>query len=270
MYYLAYNHALRDGAGAQVQRILSIFLIAHKYHFGYVHRPFITTEHGFDQRLLKRFNSLVEFSSHEECQEFDYTIEIIFFTREILNQLLQIRTNKKILLIVSNCPMIDHEPAILNDLYPVRFSWVVEELNDVIQIAFHIRRGDVTKTQIQERYVDISYYLDCIEALKTIFPQKSYEIHLFSQHNILSELKDVDPDILFHIDEDVVDSFKFLVNCDLLFSGYSSFSYSASMLRRKGIVLYKQFWHSFSPKALCIDSADDIVRYKDRILNCFF
>ena len=268
MYYFTYNDQLRDGAGAQVQRILSIFLLAYKYGFGYIHKSFFTKEHYFDECLLERFNRLVELSPLGNCPtQFDDVKEIVFFTIDVLVYFLQNPTDKNVLIIVSNCTIIDHEPMILNDPYPIKFSWIDEQVNDKIQIAFHIRRGDVSKTQNHDRYVDISYYLECIDALKIIFSNKPYNIHLFSEYNILTELGHIDSNIILHIDEDVVNSFKFLVNCDLLFAGFSSFSYSASMLRRKGIVLYKKFWHSFSPRALCIGHSSDIIAHKDCILD---
>lgn len=269
MYFFTYNDELRDGAGAQVQRILSIFLLAYKYGFGYIHKSFFTIEHGFDEHLLERFNRMIELFPLGNCpSHFDDVKEIVFFTRDVLVHFLQNPTDKNVLIIVSNCPIIDHEPIILlHDPYPIKFSWIDEQMNEKIQIAFHIRRGDVSKTENQDRYVEISYYLECIEALKVIFVDKPYHIHLFSESNILTELGHIDSNIILHIDEDVVDSFKFLVNCDLLFAGFSSFSYSASMLRRKGVVLYKKFWHSFSPKALCIDRSSDILVYKNCILD---
>lgn len=143
-------------------------------------------------------------------------------------------------------------------------------MNEETQIAFHIRRGhDVTPTINTFRYVELSHYLDYIKSLKQILV-KPYKIHLFSQEEIRKEVETIDefdPDIILHIDEDVVETFKFLVNCDLLFAGRSSFSYSATMLRRKGIVLYNPFWHSYPEKHLCVQNPSDIVTHRDRILQ---
>lgn len=267
MYYLTYNSRHNnDGAGAQLQKILSLFLIAKKFGMGYTHSPFFTSEHNFNKQLLDRFNHLIELFGYNK-KIFDRVIGIGHLTPEILDHLKNNQPDTDVLLIVPAANQyIDNTPSILHDLFPVKFSWVSDTLNTQTQIAFHIRRGDVSQTQNQDRFVALSYYLDCIKSLKMILT-RSYTIHLFSEGSITKELENVDENFVLHIDDDVVDSFKFLVNCDLLFAGHSSFSYSASMLRRKGIVLYSPFWHSYPEKYLCVRDPLDIITYKDLILE---
>lgn len=119
------------------------------------------------------------------------------------------------------------------------------------------------------RFVELSHYLEYLKFIKQILV-KPYKIHLFSQEEIRKEIhtmKDFDPDIILHIDEDVVETFKCLVNCDILFTGRSWFSYSAAMLRRKGIVLYNPFWHSYPKKHLCVQDPSDIIKNQEIILQ---
>jgi hypothetical protein len=73
--------------------------------------------------------------------------------------------------------------------------------------------------------------------------------------------------LFFHIDEDVIKTFIDLINADILFSGFSSFSYSAAILRRKGIVIYCKFWHNYSKKNILIENPESIIKNKEKIIN---
>lgn len=270
MYYITYNNEDRAGAGAQVQRILSLYLIAKHYHLGYTHTGFITDEHEFTEEVLAGFNNLIELSCYDK-KDFDEIIRVEHFTESVLSFIQHNpQPDKNILLVIPGAHLyIDTHPWLLNDLYPVKFSWVQENLNDETQIAFHIRRGyDVTRAVNADRFVEVSMYLDYMKELRKILT-KPYKFHIFSKKEILIELENIqfEPDVVLHIEEDVIETFKFLVNCDLLFAGPSSFSYSAAMLRRKGIVLYNPFWHSYPEKDVCLTSPNDVYLYKETILK---
>jgi hypothetical protein len=242
-----------------------------KYNLGYVHNGFITDEHGFDKDdTLNKFNNLIELYSYNKS-DFDETRHVIHFTEDVLKYIQNNPANDKdILLVIPGAHLyIDSNPSLLDDLYPVKFSWVDDTLNSETQIAFHIRRGyDVTRTANSDRFIEVSHYLEYIKELRKIM-NKPYRIHLFSKNEILEELQNIniDNDIVLHIGENVIDTFKSLVNCDILFTSPSSFSYTAAMLRRKGLVLYNPFWHSYPSKHLCLHSPSDIITHKDYILK---
>ena len=61
-------------------------------------------------------------------------------------------------------------------------------------------------------------------------------------------------------------SFIDLVNADILFAGFSSFSYSAAMLRRKGVVLYCKYWHNYSKKNILVVDSKSIYENREKIL----
>ena len=68
MLYLTYdNVAHTDGAGAQLQRIVSIYLISKFYNIGYVHQPITRMEYQglkaieenkFDPQQIDDYNKL--------------------------------------------------------------------------------------------------------------------------------------------------------------------------------------------------------------------
>ena len=271
MYYITYNTSDRAGAGAQVQRILSLFLLSQKYNLGYVHNGFITDEHGFSQEILDGFNHLIELYDYNK-RDFDEIIHMNHFNGEVLSLVQnEPKKDKDILIVIPGAHFhIDSNPSLLDDLFPVKFSWIDENLNPETQVAIHIRRGyDVTKTVNADRFVDASVYFEYIKELRKVLTTKPYKIHIFSKKEIAEELQaiDIDSDIVLHIEEDVIETFKFLVNCDILFAGRSSFSYSAAMLRRKGVVLYNPFWHGYPEKHVCLNSPEDIHTHREKILR---
>lgn len=270
MYYLTYNNEDRAGAGAQVQRILSLFLIAKQYNLGYVHTRFITREHDFTEEVLARFNNLFELSAYNK-KDFDEIVRVEHFTDTVLSYIQNNpQPDKDILLVIPGAHLfIDINHWLLDDPYPVRFSWVEDTLNAETQIAFHIRRGyDVSPTINADRFVEVSVYLNYMKELRTILT-KPYKFHILSKKEIRPELENVaiENDTVLHIEDDVINTFKFLVNCDVLFTGPSSFSYSAAMLRRKGVVLYNPFWHSYPDKCICLRHPNDVHTYKEQILS---
>lgn len=271
MYYLTYDNGDRAGAGAQVQRILSLFLLAKHYNLGYTHTRFITREHDFTEEVLARFNNLFELFSYDK-KDFDEIVRVQHFTDAVLSFIQDNpQPDKNILLVIPGAHLfIDTNPWLLDDPFPVKFSWVDDVLNNQeTQIAFHIRRGhDVTPTVNPDRFVAVSVYLDYMKELRKILT-KPYRFHIVSKKEIRPELADIplENDIVLHIEEDVAKTFKFLINCDVLFAGLSSFSYSAAMLRRKGIVLYNPFWHSYPDKSVCLTTPDDVHLYKEKILS---
>lgn len=260
------NDDLKDGAGAQIQRILSIFILSKYFKIPYLHSPLVECQH-IDADTVKRFNELIHLPSR-------YTKNLTITSYIHFNKLLlSIHINTLIKITAAHL-YIDANPHILNINIPeFHFPWIQETLSKSIRIAIHIRRGDVSPSSNKERYIDLSYYLDCIDTLSNIFSGINHTIEIYSESSIEEELLlaknrlESIPNLIYHLDEDVIDTFKSLVNADILFAGFSSFSYSAHMLRRKGITLYTPFIHKYSNNSICIDTPNKILKYKDRILN---
>lgn len=98
-YYLTYNNKdCRDGAGAQIQRMLSLFILAKKLGFGYVHQQFVTEDHGLTPDILHRFNQLLELQEDLRT-DFDHILYYDSFTENILKSL-DHEPNKHILLVI--------------------------------------------------------------------------------------------------------------------------------------------------------------------------
>ena len=262
-----------DGAGAQIQRILSIYLISQKFNFRYIHSTFETKQHNFDFNYNKKFNELIYLPSNYITTN----VKIVKINNLSNIDIIKNNNEKDVLFLIASAhKYIDNNPEILDDLFPIKFDFISEKINKKIIIAIHIRRGDVqSNNSNKKRFIPLNYYVKCIENLNKILKNIDHEFNIYSEANIYNEKDDIEilkkyNNLFFHIDEDVIKTFIDLINADILFSGFSSFSYSASMLRRKGIVIYCKFWHNYSNKNILIENPESIIKNKEKILKSLF
>jgi hypothetical protein len=128
---------------------------------------------------------------------------------------------------------------------------------DRLDIAVHIRRGDIVAKRLWRRFTPNAYYFAIIGQLKAILRDKPFRVHLFSQSEPKPSLLDEDfapfEDLgcCMHLDGDVFESLHHLVAADILVTSKSSFSYLPAVLSR-GAVVYEPFWHRpMSPWIVC-------------------
>lgn len=286
MIYLTYNQqGLQDGLGAQLQRVLSIYLICHQYNFGYIHTPIVTHQHGITSEVLQQFNQMICLPSAST-----HPVGKIRYMSSCQPKVIEHMDQDQLIKITFAHQYIDSHPELLLQPFPYQFSWIDQQIGHPVKIAVHIRRGDVTKNQNQERFVSVEYYLECLEQLTTMLTQAKVDhtINIYSQQALQSELPRGDllpPDEgdvremeaqggyggrnspQLYLDQDINQTFQALVNADILFTGFSSLSYSAAMLRRKGCVLYTPFWHQYAPSAIRLEQASDVLVNRSRILG---
>lgn len=268
MLYVTYNdRGLQDGVGAQVQRIFSLFLLAKRFNLPYIHTPILETEHNVDKDTLALFNSLTALPSVQNKQSCT-TVVTPFFDLASLRAH-QRGTNHVLVKLKFLHKYIDAHPEVVEPPFPHVFPWVETKLSPVIQIAVHIRRGDVSKDTNADRYIDFSYYRDCIQELHTLMGERPHAFHIYSEGAIREEIANANlPNATPHIDESVVEAFQGFVNADIFLAGFSSLSYSASLIRAKGIVLYPHsFRHAYPTRNLCVRQPSDIGGFREPILH---
>jgi hypothetical protein len=303
MLYLTYNNnALTDGAGAQLQRIISIYLVAKYYNIGYIHSGLehasyqgakcLENNEG-DTTQISRYNSLFNLPSatnitiHTSLLCFDLSEEIIKELRD---------ANENTLLIVQFAgTLIDSKPELLLQTLPL--PWIGCLTIIPIIIAVHVRRGELFVVDSQ-RMLPNSYYIDCMKSLSQIFTEANvpYEFHLHteiiskptlvspSHHGITDRITvpvlitpednrieefSVIPNIKYRINEDPVETLKALSTANILLASRSSFSYVAAILSSgtSGVVLFHPFWHSLAPGWIPTHSGQDILHAKEKILS---
>ena len=303
LYLTYYNKGLADGAGAQFQRIVSIYLTAKFFNVGYIHRGLASMEYQgakclenntSDPKQIDDYNTLINFPSSRVLSKFSELYVVSHISEEIINQFKN-KSENILLLIQFAATMLDTKPEIMRQ--PIPLAWTIRPtlLARPVNVAIHVRRGELFVIY-SDRMLPNSYYVKCMRALHTLFTQAGipYEFHLHTEvitkptlitadtHGILNRITDpvlLTPedshmedfnefvDCKFHINEYPVDTLKALVLSDVLLASRSSFSYVAALLKNKGVVLFHPFWHGLSPDWIPCRDATDIFDAKDKILK---
>jgi len=200
MLYLAYdNTAMPDGAGGQIQRILSIYLIAKHYGIGYIHQPILSMTYqgakclemnSEDKEQITKYNELISLSSiislpTQPLTQHTPMYKVYDISHEIISQFIHLPTNT-ILFIQHAGTYIDNHPELLLNIidFPWNFPWKMhgDPSLDIVKIAVHVRRGELFVVD-STRMLPNSYYVECMKALETILQESNtkYEFHLYTE-----------------------------------------------------------------------------------------
>jgi len=300
MLYLTYdNSSLTDGAGAQIQRILSIYLVAKFYDVGYIHQGIkelsyqgvqCLEQNQGDPAQIPTYNALIELPSDPIDLGTNLQVFKIFDISEpILNEF-KAQQKNTLLIIQFAGTLVDSKPQILEQGTPLTLG--IRTRQPPIKIAVHVRRGELFVVD-SDRMLPNSYYVGCIEALRGVLGDLPHEFHLYteqlskplvvspSHHGICNRIAapiTVDPTathledfahlpIVYHINESPVETLKELASADVLLASRSSFSYVAGILKQGGVVLFHPFWHSLAPRWIPTRGPADILNAAPQILK---
>lgn len=201
MLFLTY-HSTRhqDGAGAQLLRIISAYLVSLYYSVGYYHTPISSiSNYGLlcleqkkeDKDQIDRYNRLFCLNSTTSIKSFDEIIEMDTIDDSTICSLKERASNKNILLkITYPIFLINSNPLILNlcsELHSLpQLSWIeTKELKtECIKIGVHIRRGDILLIEKEIRYLPNEYYINIMRILMNYFNELSipYEFHIYTEN----------------------------------------------------------------------------------------
>jgi hypothetical protein len=291
MLWITYNNeALTDGAGAQLQRILSLYLVAKHYGVNYLHRGIHSLSYqgakcletnSSDPAQIQIYNQLFELPSTPPSH-IDAAAQVFDIQEEMILQAKQDPRN--ILFIVQFAgTLVDSKPFLLDQ--PLPLAWALRTFKPKLHIAIHIRRGELFVVD-SSRMLPNRYYIECMRALQHILKDIPYEFHIYTEqltkptlvtpthHGICSRIQEsvvVKPednhleefaeftDAIWHINTCPIETLKALSTCDILLASRSSFSYVAATVNRQAIILFHTFWHSLSPCWIPCHGASDIL-----------
>lgn len=213
-----------DGFGAQYQAILSGIAFCEYNNYKYVHTPFERVAHFVDTNKANNFigiNNTVILPT-----DVSYNIITKHFSEEVH---------------FSSTPSIYYTDKVLDYVRRCYYS-TAKPLIDNIDIAIHIRRGDITKGRCRVRYTDNSFYIELIKKLKEVYP--TYKITVFSE-GTYKDFEDLGLDkSCFKLNTDMFETFHSLVCAKVLIQAGSSFSYCAGLLNTNTVYHFDKFWHS--------------------------
>jgi len=208
-----------DGFGAQYQSILSGIAFCKYTNYIYVHSPFTQIEHNVDIRKANEFIGITNVENvPQKCNiiKEPYSPEVHWCRN----------------------PSMYYTEQVLEYIRTCYFSTPKPHAD--IDIAIHIRRGDVSNIANTDRYTDNSYYANIIKKMKALYP--SYSITIFSE-GTYDDFKDLGlAESCFRLNTDVFETFHSLVCSKVLITAKSSFSYCAGIINRN-TVYYDTFWH---------------------------
>ncbi len=304
MLYLAYdNEAMTDGAGAQLQRIISIYLIAKAYGVGYVHFGLrklsyqgakCLEENKEDPGQIDRYNELFSLPS-DTASSMTNIYKVFDISEDIIQRFIG-EPGNTLLLIQFAGTMVDKNPGLLTMGSNV-LPWTIRPViyGRPVVVAIHVRRGELFVVD-SDRMLPNSYYVECMKALADIFGRLgiTYEFHVHTEvvekavvvtgetHGICGRIQgtvelrpgdnhledfSVIPGIVWHINEYPVDTLKALALADVLLASRSSFSYVAGILKCRGAVLFHPFWHSLAPGWIPTRGPKDVYDSAEKIVE---
>jgi hypothetical protein len=210
-----------DGFGSQYHAILSGIAYSDYKKYKYLYSPFLIMEHGVDVNKLNSFIGIHN-DSINKPEDGDVIISEPYSN--------EVHWSYK--------PSIYYTPDVLKKIR--EFYYIKEKpTTDMIDIAIHIRRGDVNKNDHPNRFTDNYLYIEIIKKLKIKYP--GYKIHIFSQ-GVHGDFQDLGLDICFQLNTDIMETFHSLVRSKVLIMSKSSLSYSAALLN-ENTVYYMDFHH---------------------------
>ena len=209
-----------DGFGAQYQAIMSGIAYCKFKNYNYIHTPFKKIDHNGDIKSLNNFIGIPNLHSKNNIN--------IDITENYSGEVHWSRNPSKY--------YTNDTIALLRNYYYTTYKPVIEK----VDIAIHIRRGDVNMKKYPDRYTSNSYYNKIIKFLNYKYP--SYNIFIFSEGSMknFNELKG--KNLSFKLNKSIEETFHSLVSAKILVTAKSSFSYSAAILNSNKIY-YINFWH---------------------------
>ena len=211
----------KDGFGAQYQSIMSGIAYCKFKNYNYIHTPLLrlSRQHTYDIKSLNNFIGIPYINSYNN---------INIHVKEPFSKIVNYSSN----------PSKYYTNDVISTLKKYYYSTPKPNIENV-DIAIHIRRGDVTN-KMKQRYTKDSYYNKIIKYLNNKYP--NYNIVIFSEGKIqdFSELNG--NNISFKLNVPIEETFHSLVSSKILVTAKSSFSYCAAILNSNKIY-YIDFCH---------------------------
>lgn len=219
-----------DGFGSQYQHYMSGIAFSEYNDCVYVHSPLIAIAHNVDVDKMNTFIGI----NNNHLSEAELTLPNII--SDPYSDAVHFSDNPSMY-------YTDNVKKIIRNFY---YSTPKPAIDNV-DIAIHIRRGDVngTNEDVSNRFTDNTKYIELIQALKINFPTK--KIHIFSEGKV-EDFKEFGLNKEnFKLNLDVTETYHSLVCAKILVIAKSSFSYSSAILNEHVVYYmddFRDFWHN--------------------------
>jgi hypothetical protein len=244
------NDSRTDGFGSQFQSILWTLLYSH------------FTEKSFIYSDIRNMDLITNHGSTKDTEDENSLEDVINFM-SIKNYVDTVNTDVFQNYKISTIPFRDAYNFIERNINIVHTSDVFLKFkkhfyenkksrfdNNFINVAVHIRRMGIFEEE-NSRYRPIthdtpnSYYLNIMNLIRNNHHEKKLKFHIYSQGSI-ENFRDLncDEDVVFHLNEKILDTFTDMMFANILITSASSLSYMAALLSyNSSEVHYQSFWH---------------------------
>lgn len=244
-----------DGGCAQLLRQISTIAFTKSFGFSYIHTPLTTVQHNVNNESewtakWDNFLQLAKFSDMEKDGRTEF--KVVKNLNELIPDLMKHRYKK------DSCfyQIFDCYPY--TNMYPVVFLPIKKKLRrsyehnnrapkllypkNTLNIAIHVRRGDVTESETPERFTSAIKLKTTIQRIEKVLGSNNYKITLFciEKYPDLEKLESKNVRLIYKLD--IFDVLDHLIHADMLVTSKSSVGYISAIIN-KGIILYEPFWH---------------------------
>lgn len=162
--------------------------------------------------------------------------------------------------------------SFLNELRS-KFSYQKKENRDYLHIGIHIRRGDVSNIKNSNRFLPNDYYLNILKQIKKI-TDHNLKIDIFSEKNSCESFDIFTKNFSnchIHLDTNLKDCWKTLINSDILIMSKGSFSFIPAIYNQNIVIYNKglswqdrislESWIKYNPNTLNKQLKEHISNY---------
>lgn len=246
----------KDGGGAQLLRQLSTIAFTKAFGFSYIHTPLSEVSHNQenDDEWTNKWENFFQLSNFS-TSDFNENIEFSHFKDAIdliptLLKIDQAETDR--FYSVYDChSFINRNISFYEDIRAELRQYYEESERsknllynkNILNVAIHVRRGDINKEQHPERFTSIKKLGKVIQQIEDVLGEKKFIISIFCEEKQkdLEQLVSKNVQTIYHLD--IFDVLDHLIHADLLVTSKSTVSYVPAIVN-KGIIIYEHFWHA--------------------------
>lgn len=268
------------GIGHQLANWIAGYWFARLFKLNYAYMPFSNSHIPYSKSKWDDFFGFFqdEITLEELVNNQNYKIiRLPLFDEQSLEQVDVIKgiirsyQNRKVVFLAEQDQFYREQFGVMDEIQKKFYSNPVRKIetliyrSDEINIAIHIRRGDIVQHGEQKndnlsmRWQNNDYFFNALkQAISIINSDKPVAIYLFSQ-GVKSEFKEFNEfeNVHFCLEMSAQESFLHMVMADILITSKSSFSYKAALLNRGMKVCPAEFWHGYPEKKDWILLDDD-------------
>lgn len=244
-----------DGGCAQLLRQLSTIAFTKSFGFSYIHSPLSAVEHNInnDAEWTDKWEDFFNLSNFSDTKKDPKTeFKVYKNLNELIWALMKCKHEKK----PKYYQILDCYSY--TNLHPATFLSIKESLRrsyfqnkrlknllydkNALNVAIHVRRGDVSKDGTPERFTSLQKLKQTIHRIEYVLGSNDYKITLFciQEYQDLKDLESKNVRLIHKLD--IFDVLDHLIHSDVLVTSKSSVGYISAIISN-GVIIYEPFWH---------------------------